>query len=95
MEEKENKVIFTTDDNERVEFYVLEQTKLNGCKYLLVTDSEEEDEEGTAYILKDISSEEEEAALYHMVEEEQELELVGKIFEELLDGIQLDTEDLT
>lgn len=89
MEEKESKVIFTTEDG-TVEFYILEQTQLNGCKYLLVTDSEEEDEEGNAYILKDVSEEADESALYDMVEDEQELELLGNIFEELLEDIQLD-----
>lgn len=92
MEEKANKVTFTADDEEQVEFYVLEQTKLNGCTYLLVTDAEKEDEEGNAYILKDVSAGEDTAALYETVEDEQELELVGKIFEELLDDIQLETE---
>jgi hypothetical protein len=92
MEEKQNKVIFTTDDNEQVEFYVLEQTKLNGFTYLLVTDAEEDDEEGNAYILKDLSAEDSEAALYDIVEDEKELELIAKIFEELLDDIELDTE---
>jgi hypothetical protein len=91
MEEMKNKVRFTTEDNEQVEFYVLEQTKLNGYTYLLVTDSEEDDEEGEAYILKDLSQDTDEAALYDIVEDEGELELIGKIFEELLEDIDLET----
>jgi hypothetical protein len=91
MEEKKNKVVFTTDDNEQVEFYVLEQTKLNGFTYLLVTDSEEDEEDGTAYILKDLSQDSDEAALYDIVEDEDELELIAKIFEELLDEIDIET----
>lgn len=92
MENNENKVIFTTDENENVEFYILEQTKLNGFTYLLVSDAQEEDEEGNAYILKDISKETDDAAIYEMVEDEQELGLVAKIFEELLEDIDLETE---
>ncbi|MGB8450690.1 MAG: DUF1292 domain-containing protein [Anaerocolumna sp.] len=91
MEEKRNKVIFTAEDNEQVEFYVLEQTKLNGYTYLLVTDSGEDEEEGTAYILKDLSLDMDEAALYDIVEDEDELELISKIFEELLDDIDIET----
>lgn len=92
MEQKQNKVVFTTDNNEQVEFYVLEQTKLNGFTYLLVTDAEDEDEEGTAYILKDLSTEDDDAALYDIVEDEKELDLIAKIFEELLDDVALETE---
>ncbi len=91
MDEMKNKVIFITDDHEEVEFYVLEQTKLNGCTYLLVTDAQEEDEEGDAYILKDLSKDTDEAALYDIVEDENELELIAKIFEELLDDIEIET----
>lgn len=92
MENNENKVIFTTDDNEQVEFYILEQTKLGGYTYLLVTDSTEEDEEGNAYILKDLSTDADEAAIYDIVEDEKELKVISKIFEELLEDIQFETE---
>lgn len=90
MEDNKNKVTFISEDNEETEFYVLEQTKLNGITYLLVTDSEEEEEEGTAYILKDLSSEEDEAALYTFIEDEEELDLVAKIFEELLEDVDIE-----
>ena len=52
---------------------------------MLVTDKEEEE----AYILKDSSDPSEEEALYTMVEDEKELSLIGKIFEELLDDVEL------
>ena len=41
------------DSEESVDFFVLEQTRINGTNYILVTDSEEED--GEALILKDLS----------------------------------------
>jgi len=88
----DNKVIFTTDNNETVEFHVLEQTKLNGNTYLLVTDADVNDEEGNAYILKDVSADTDESAVYDVVEDERELEAIAKIFEELLDDIQIETE---
>ena len=49
------KIKFTFEDtSETVEFFVLEQTKINGAVYILVTDSEEDDAE--CLILKDMSS---------------------------------------
>ena len=45
------KITFTLADDQIVEFYVLEQTKVNGVTYILVTDSEYGDAECT--ILKD------------------------------------------
>ena len=46
-----DKIKFETEDGEIVEFFVEEQTKVNGVQYLLVTDSMED--EADAYILKD------------------------------------------
>ena len=74
-----------TDDNTDEEFYILEQTKLNGITYLLVSDTDEDEEEGTAYILKDMSSEDDDSALYEIVEDEEELDSIAKILEELLE----------
>ena len=50
------KVIFTDPDTkEKIEFYVLEETQINGKKFLFVT--EEEDGDSEAYILKEIADE--------------------------------------
>ena len=51
------KVKFMLDEKESVEFFVLEQTKLSGNQYLLVSDVEEGD--GNALILKEIATGEE------------------------------------
>ena len=69
----------------------MEQTKLNGITYLLVTDSDGEEEERTAYILKDLSQDTDESALYDIVDDENELESIAKIFEELLDDVDIET----
>lgn len=90
MDEKQEKIIFITEDNEEIEFCVLEQTMLNGFNYLLVTESDDENEDADAYILKDTSLEEEDEAIYEMVEEDQELSLIGKIFEEMLENIDIE-----
>ncbi|MDE7014128.1 MAG: DUF1292 domain-containing protein [Kineothrix sp.] len=81
------KIVFEPEEGNPVEFYVLEQTKLGGVSYILVT--EEEQGDGEAWILKDVSSPEEEEAVYEMVEEETELDAVGAVFETILDDIEL------
>lgn len=85
------KLTFVTDDNESVDFYIIEETRVNGMNYLLVTDSEEEDDdEAEAYILKDTSKAEEPDAVYEFVEEEEELNAVSRIFAELLEDLDLE-----
>ena len=82
------KVLFQApQDGESVEFYVVEQTKINGSNYLLVT--EEEDGDCEAFILKEISQEESEEAMYEMVESEEELEYISRIFEEMLEDVDI------
>ena len=50
------KIEFTFNDtNETVAFYVLEQTKINGSTYILVTDSEDEEEDAECLIMKEVS----------------------------------------
>ena len=66
---------------------VLEQTKLGGITYILVTDTQEGD--GEALILKDLSTEEDAEALYEIVSEDDELQAVAAVFENLLDDIEL------
>lgn len=83
------KIKFTFEDtSETVEFFVLEQTKINGAVYILVTDSEEDDAE--CLILKDTSSAEETESLYEIVEEDTELLAVSKVFEELLEDVDIE-----
>ena len=88
----EERKITLVDDDQTLEFYVVEETKLNGANYLLVTDAEDDDEEEEAdcYILKDMSGAEEADALYEFVEDEDELEGLMKIFAELLDDVDLE-----
>ncbi len=80
-------IIFTLEGEEPVRFYVLEQTRLGGIDYILVTDSEEGD--GEALILRDTSSMEEAEALYEIVTDDEELNAVAAVFENMLDDIEL------
>jgi len=39
------KLTFVTEDQESVDFYIIEETRVNGINYLLVTESEDEEDE--------------------------------------------------
>ena len=73
---------------EAVGFFVVEETRIAGVSYLLVTESEEDEAE--AYLLKDLSEDGEAEARYVFVEDDEELEAVSKIFAELLDDVDLE-----
>jgi uncharacterized protein YrzB (UPF0473 family) len=88
MDYKPNEITFTSEDGDEVVFQVMEQTRLGGTNYLLVSTTGES-EEAQALILKDISRDTDEEAIYDIVEDERELELVADIFKELLDDIEL------
>ena len=63
------KLEFIDENGEKTQFYVIEETRINGINYLLVSESDNEDE---------------------FVEEDSELESVGKVFSELMDdGVEL------
>lgn len=81
------KIVFTADGQEPVEFYVLEQTRLGGVDYILVTDSREGD--GEALILRDGSAMEEAEAVYEIVSDDEELNAVAAVFESMLEDIEL------
>ena len=82
------KLTFTLEDTkETVDFFVLEETRLNGVDYILVADSEEED--GEALILKDLSADGEAEALYRVVDDDEELESVMRVFELLLEDVEI------
>ncbi|MBR5733894.1 MAG: DUF1292 domain-containing protein [Lachnospiraceae bacterium] len=81
------KILFTGENGEKVEFFVIEEAKLNGTNYLLVTESEDEDdEEAMAYIMKQVAKNSDKDLTYEFVEDEKEIEAVAGLLEELLDG---------
>ncbi|MBO5302715.1 MAG: DUF1292 domain-containing protein [Lachnospiraceae bacterium] len=82
------KITFTDPDTqEAIEFFCLEQTTINNQSYILVT--EDEDGDSDAYILKETSTEGEET-VYEMVEDDAELEALGKVFVELMEDVDLE-----
>ena len=86
MKDKESRILFLDEQGREIEFMVLEQTTLAGTNYLLVADSVEED--GTVLIMKEISLEEDYVS-YEIVEDEEELEIISKIFNELIEDFDL------
>lgn len=79
------KISFVPDGQEAVEFYVLEQTRLGGVNYLLVT--EREDGDSDALILKDLSEEADAEGVYEIVSDDEELAAVAVIFEDILEDV--------
>lgn len=82
------KIKFQSDDGSIEEFYIEEQTRIGGTAYLLVSDSLEE--EASAYILKDVSEDTSQEACYVMVEDDEELDAVYKVFEQMLEDVDLE-----
>ena len=83
------KIKFTDPDTgDCLEFYVLEQTRINNRDYLLVT--VDEDGDSDAFVLKDLSEDTEKEAVYEIVEEEAELEAIAKVFSEMLEDVDIE-----
>ncbi|MBP3459505.1 MAG: DUF1292 domain-containing protein [Lachnospiraceae bacterium] len=85
------KISFVPEGQEAVEFYVLEQTRLGGVNYLLVTDQEDGDAE--ALILKDLSKDGDTEGVYEIVSEDKELDAVAAIFEDMLEDVAFVTDE--
>lgn len=88
--EKLEKVTFNPDGEEPVDFYVVEQTRIGGFNYILVSDSQEGD--GEALILKDLSKDGEEESVFTIVSDEDELAAVAGVFEDMLEDVAFERE---
>ena len=84
---KLEKITFNPNGEEPVDFYVIDQTRIGGFNYILVTDFEEGD--GEALILKDMSKDGDEESLYSIVSDDKELNAVAEVFEKMLDDVVL------
>lgn len=84
------KIVFTPEGEEApVEFYVLEQTRIGGSNYILVTDAQDGD--GEAWILKDLSEDGEAESTYVFVEDDEEMAAVAGVFENMLEDVDLES----
>lgn len=91
---KAESIPFLTDDNTEVEFYILEQTMINGRNYLLVSETQElaEDENTIVYIMRETAGSGNDMVSYELVEEDEELEAVSKVFEQLMEDLDIEVE---
>ena len=79
---------FITDEGEEIPFYIIEQTTLAGKDFLLVTDSDTDEDEAEVYIMQEISDQEDQT-VYEFVEDEAQLEALYKVLAELLDDVDI------
>ena len=79
---------FITDEVEEIPFYIIEQTTLAGKDFLLVTDSDTDEDEAEVYIMQEISDQDDQT-VYEFVEDEAQLEALSKVFAELLDDVDI------
>lgn len=79
---------FITDEGEEIPFYIIEQTTLAGKDFLLVTDSDTQENEAQVYIMQEISDQDDQT-IYEFVEDGAQLEALSKVFEELLDDVDI------
>lgn len=75
-------IIMQGENGDRIEFEVIETTRLGGVDYYLVCDTEDEE---SAYIIKDVSKVDEETSVYEFVEDDKEYDAIAAIFEEIVD----------
>ena len=85
---KQKKVVFKSEDGENLEFHIVEQTTINNIRYILATDVMDDE---VAYILKETFSDSaKEESVFEFVEDERELDAISKVFEQLLDDIDIE-----
>ena len=82
------KISFEVEDGEKVEFYVLEQAKLSGKNYILVTEEEEGD--GEALILRENPGSAKSLVSYEVVTDDDELSALSSLFESLLEDCTIE-----
>ncbi len=87
---KENTITFETEDGEAKDFAILEQTTLGGVNYLLVADEDDEDESFFLVLKENRNCADDEMTTFDIVDDEKELEAVIKIFDELLEDVDLE-----
>ena len=85
---RNDSIVFEAEDGTEVEFEVLEQTTLGDVNYLFVVDRA--DDESFLILRENSGADTEEMAAYDIVEDEKELSAVIKIFDELLEDVNLE-----
>lgn len=99
--DKKRTIEIVDEDGQDSELYVLSQTMIGGVNYFLVSEEEvteemkEDDEEVIdVFVIKEVAeSADDETVAYEVVEDEKELSIVTKVFEEMLDDVDFEIED--
>ncbi|MCR5507842.1 MAG: DUF1292 domain-containing protein [Lachnospiraceae bacterium] len=84
-EERSGKITFETDEGTS-EWYIIDETRINGCNYILVADAPKGDAQ--CMILKDTAPAEAKESIYEEIDDD-ELEIVAGIFEDSLGDTQI------
>lgn len=91
---KENsQIMLTAEDGSEEAFFVWEKAEIAGREYLLVSETtpdRDTEEEAEAFILRVNDEKENGEILYDVVEDEKELLIISKYFEELLEDIAIE-----
>lgn len=80
-------IVMQGENDDKIEFEVIETTRLGGVDYYLVCDTEDKE---SAYIIKDVSKTEEETSVYEFVEDDKEYDAIAAIFEEIMDDVEFE-----
>ena len=87
---KMESIPFVTEEGETIDFYILEQTTVNGMTYFLVEEGGQDSEEAEVYLMKVLpGSDEDDMETCVFVEDETELTTVSAIFEQLLEDTDI------
>ncbi len=89
MEKGSSQIMLTAEDGSEEVFFVMEKADIAGKSYLLVADSDHGDD-ADALILRETADGDE--MVYEVVEEEEELKIISRYFEELLEDIDIRVE---
>lgn len=84
---RSNIIVFEDENGEAAEFEVVEQTTLGGVNYLFVVDCGQEE---FLILRENGKSGDADTAAYDIVDDENELEAVVRIFDELLEDVDLE-----
>lgn len=99
--DKKRTIDIVDEDGRDSELYVLAQTMIGGVNYFLVSEEEvteeiknDDEEVIDVFVIKEMAdSADEETVAYEVVEDEKEVEIVTKVFEEMLDDVDFEIED--
>ena len=85
-----DEIVLTDEEGQELILKVIEQTRLGGKDYLLAADVDPDAEETECWIFRDESDPQNPMSLLVEIEDEDELDAVIGIFQNLVDGIDIE-----